>query len=418
MSGTLRTPGPSEDPLPDLDGVAGSTGADLLPLQVDDPRSVGRWTVLAALRPGGFARVYLAHDQRSPHDLVVVKVPNLAPHGTDVARLEQEVRNVRRIADSQFVARIVDYVRDPVPAVVQDFVAGPTLDEVLREAVAGDRMRTGDAVGIAAGLLQAVAAVHDSGVAHRDLSPRNVILHSLRGPVLIDFGSSLHRDDARITVAGDVVGTARFMSPERMNGQAGDDKADVFAWGIITALLLSGRHPFDPTGRCVTFEDFRGVILASSPDLSAVPRSFQRMLAAALSRAPERRPTALELITKMDAIARAPEAGLDSGGLGPGRTRIDPLAAFRGLDPAAFLRSLGGINAASAERSRQDRSELLWAAKGPAERIAVRIHYHPRAPLVARRSVRAVAVALSAVVGLALGTVVALGVELLWVTWT
>lgn len=409
-----QTQRPGSSGRPDLAELRRVTGADLIPMAADDPLRAGTWEILARFQHVGMARVYLGRRSTEPGGLVVVKLLAENADAADPERLAREVRNARLVADRGFVAQVLDFVPVPAPFLVQEFIAGPTLDWLMKQSAARppeERIRTAQAFSIASGLLQALASVHEASVVHRDLKPRNVILHSIRGPVLIDFGISHHTDDPRLTGVRHVIGTPQFMSPERLRG-GGDAKADIFAWGIIIAMLMQGYHPFDREGRLTTGAEYELAIDTMSPDLSGVPQAYRQVLSAALRPAPGRRPTASQLITRMDAIARSPKEGLDP--LAPAATRQDWLAPARAFNPAQFMRALLDIRSSSADRSEQDRRELLRAARSSAERLAVRIHYHPRSPVFARRPVWLLVVGIAAMAGLVAGTVVVLTLDVLW----
>ena len=393
------------DGSPSLEQWRRRTGADLSALQQSDVSPTPAWALRGRLPFGGGARTYLAECMDRPGRLGVVKMLRIDALPVDPDRLERELVNARRVR-GRFVAEVVESGRTPQPYLVQEFVAGPTLQTLLDKA--RGPMRTVEAAGLASGLLEALVAVHANQVAHRDLKPRNIIVHSERGPVLIDFGISRHVGDARHTGAGEVIGTPAYMSPERHLGEDGGPASDVFAWGVIAALMFSARHPFPSDG---SREEVRRAILGGRPELGALPQAYRKVVGAALRADPDRRPTAVELIARMDAIGRAATAGDES--VRAPRTRRDWPAA---VDPGRLVHALFGIARAGAERSERDRRELLNATRGPVERLAVRLAYHPRAELLSGRSAWRLITACAAAAGVASGGATALLLQVLWVS--
>jgi serine/threonine-protein kinase len=97
---------------------------------------------------------------------------------------------------------------------------------------------------VAGGLAEALDYLQKNGVLHRDIKPGNVFLETSGRVVLVDFGLARSQEFTRLTLAGQIVGTFSYMSPERLAGQPVDVAADVFAAGVVFFQMLTGRHPF------------------------------------------------------------------------------------------------------------------------------------------------------------------------------
>ena len=146
---------------------------------------------------------------------------------------------------------------------------------------------------VAVGLAKALAAVHDVGVIHRDLTPRNVIL-SPYGPRIIDFGVAVADDAAHdLTQVAGGWGSRFFAAPEQILGRSATPAADVFAWAGVITYAGTGRHAFG-TGDGLTER-----ILRQAPDLTGLRPPLRRLVAAALFKDPEDRPTADELVEQL-----------------------------------------------------------------------------------------------------------------------
>ena len=263
------------------------------PLRDADPAQVGRYRLTARLGAGGMGVVYLGADPNSRDGrLVAVKVlrPELADDPEFRDRFGREVTNLTRVKGVCTVRVIEADTASAWPFMVTEYVPGPSLSEyVARYGPPGPDMM----YGLATGLAEALTAIHAAGVVHRDLKPSNVILGQ-DGPKVIDFGIAQALDATSVTKTGMMVGSAGFMAPEQVTGQAGQ-AADIFAWAVTLTYAASGQMPFG-TGS-VNAVLYR--ILHIEPDTSAVPDLLRPMVDAALAKDPHRRPRADELLARL-----------------------------------------------------------------------------------------------------------------------
>jgi serine/threonine protein kinase len=156
---------------------------------------------------------------------------------------------------------------------------------------------------LAAGLVEALQAVHSCGLVHRDLKPANVLL-ALDGPRLIDFGISRALEKTAMTSTGMVVGTPSYMSPEQAEGARVGPASDVFSLGSVIIFAATGRGPFggDPQASML----YR--VVHAEPALDEVPGGLRELAAACLAKAPADRPT-LAALVEATAAGRAPAEG-------------------------------------------------------------------------------------------------------------
>src|SRR5581483_10303837 len=156
--------------------------------------------------------------------------------------------------------------------------------------------------GLATGLAEALTVIHAAGLVHRDLKPSNVILAD-SGPKVIDFGIAQALDSVSVTKTGMMVGSAGFMAPEQISGRPGQ-AADIFVWGVTVAYAATGQSPFG-TGdtNAVLYR-----VLHADPDIGTVPGSLRPLVAAALAKSPEHRPTARQLLDQLTGAMRAAPA--------------------------------------------------------------------------------------------------------------
>jgi hypothetical protein len=231
--------------------------------------------------------VYRGVDGAGHEVAVKVLRPEIADDAGFRRRLLREVETMRRIR-SRYVARIVDADLDAErPYIVTQYVAGHPLDDTVRA--------TGPLTGpllvkVAAGLAEALIAVHAAGIVHRDLKPNNVMLMNGE-PMVIDFGIAHAADSTRLTQTGMIIGTPGYLAPEILDGADPGPPVDIYAWAATVAFAATGRSPFG-TG---SLEAILSRVVRGRPDLTDVPPEIGGGLQAALARDPRERPTAEQL---------------------------------------------------------------------------------------------------------------------------
>lgn len=273
--------------------------------------TLARYEIVGLLGRGGMAVVYLARHRelRSWHAIKV-----LAGSGRRVAaRLVQEGRVQSALRHPNVVA-VTDLVEvESEPALVMEYVDGPSLDQLLRSY-----RPTADEVDLLArGILDGVAAAHRAGVVHRDLKPGNVLIavhHDRVVPKVADFGlvKVLAGDEPEsgFTRTGASLGTPAYMAPEQIRDAAHvDARADVFALGCILYELATGRLAFEGADTFEIHEKIvRGRVLDPRLDVPDLPaHRAEAILAALRTDRDARLPSAEALLSAWTAGHRAPE---------------------------------------------------------------------------------------------------------------
>jgi predicted Ser/Thr protein kinase len=251
-------------------------------------RTVGDYTLLGVLGEGGMGVVHLARNEVTG-DRVALKIlrPQIVGDEEGRRRLAREVSSLRRV-HSRWVAEIVDADPwGPVPYVVMRYVPGRSLHDEIAE---DGPVRGRDLHWLARCLLDAVAAVHEGGVLHRDVKPSNVIMEG-RTPVLIDFGLARVADDPKITHTGWLLGTPGYLPPEILRGDDATPASDVHSWAATVAFAATGRPPYGKGPSAAIMDRAR----RGEHDLSDIEPDLRRVLDAALSPDPALRPTVAEL---------------------------------------------------------------------------------------------------------------------------
>jgi serine/threonine-protein kinase len=260
-----------------------------------------------------------------------------------VARLRNEQRALGRLEHPNII-NVTDagVTSANVPYFVMERLDGETLGARLRRS---GYLPIGEALGIAAAVLDGLAAAHEIGVVHRDVKPPNIFLAHGKYPKILDFGVAKMMDiGGAITARGVAVGTPRYMSPEQASGEALDGRSDIYAVGLLLYESVVGKGPFGHV------RDANELLLSHlsrpAPQLSAsvgsVTRELDELAARLLAKKPAERPaTAGEAAALLrsaaapyaaqpqEAVAHASTVRLNVGAPPAAATRADGVAARR-----------------------------------------------------------------------------------------
>jgi hypothetical protein len=257
------------------------------PLSAIDPRAVGEFQLRARLGSGGMGRVYLGFSPAGRAVAVKVVHPELARDQQFIGRFRQEVAAARAVSGMYTAPVVTAGLDDDPPWLATVFVPGPSLATVISSR---GPLPEAAAWRLAAGLAEALQAVHACGLVHRDLKPANVLL-AAGGPHVIDFGISRALNGTALTTKGMVVGTPGFMSPEQANGAQVGPASDVFSLGCVLAYAAAGIQPFGEGAVAAVL--YR--VVSGQPDLARVPPGLRAIVAACLAKDPAGRPGLMAL---------------------------------------------------------------------------------------------------------------------------
>lgn len=232
---------------------------------------LGSYEIRALIGSGGMGEVYRAHDTRLRRDVAVKSLPpSFIAGAEDVRRFEREARTLAGL-NHPGIATIygLEHAGD-ARFIVMELVEGGTLAERLSRGP----LPVTDALRLARDVADALHAAHEKGIVHRDLKPANIALTGDGRPKVLDFGlaKSLAPPSAdttldHATLAGTVMGTAPYMSPEQARGAPVDKRSDIWAFGCVLYEMLTGRQPFAGT----TTSDVLAAILEREPDYRGLP---------------------------------------------------------------------------------------------------------------------------------------------------
>ncbi len=209
----------------------------------------GRYEIMRCIGVGGMGVVFLAHQVGLGRE-VVVKVMKASQSGDQEARarFEREAQGLSKL-DHQNIVHVYDFGRDrDMYYIAMEFVDGETLSRFMRRSDSMDFATFGP---IAIQIVGALAEAHRNGIIHRDIKPGNIMLCNRQGfpsfVKVLDFGlSKLINNRNDVTKKNDLIGSASFMAPEQILGNAPvDERVDVYALGVLFFFMLSGKRPFE-----------------------------------------------------------------------------------------------------------------------------------------------------------------------------
>jgi tetratricopeptide (TPR) repeat protein/tRNA A-37 threonylcarbamoyl transferase component Bud32 len=208
-------------------------------------QSIGpRYQIIRLLGVGGMGAVYHAWDAVLGL-AVAVKVirPEMIADPAAAAAIERRFKRellLARQVTHKHVVRIHDIGEvDGMKYITMPYVQGADLATVLRRA---GRLSVQRSLAYARQIVGGLVAAHDAGVVHRDLKPANVMIDQDDQALIMDFGIARSADGSSGSVAGRVVGTLAYMAPEQAQGKDTDQRADVYAVGMMLSEMLVGRR--------------------------------------------------------------------------------------------------------------------------------------------------------------------------------
>jgi serine/threonine protein kinase len=261
------------------------------PLLASDPNRVGDYRLLARLGRGAMGGVYLGRSRGGRVVAVKVIRPDLAEDPEFRERFRREALAARSVGGFWTAAVVHADPDAEQPWLATEYVPGPTLHQAV---VDHGPLPEPTVRSLAAGLAEALGAIHRAHLVHRDLKPANVLLGP-DGPRVIDFGISRAMTGNALTATGMFLGTPGFFSPEQTLGSDVGPPSDVFSLGAVLVFAATGTGPFGEESTAALL--YR--VVHAEPDLSQVPDGLRPLLAACLAKDPATRPTPGDLLDQL-----------------------------------------------------------------------------------------------------------------------
>jgi Tol biopolymer transport system component len=217
--------------------------------------AVGPYEIVGWLGSGGMGDVYRARDPRLDREVAIKVLPaSFTADAGRIRRFELEARAAGRLNHPNILAVYDIGVHAGSPYIVSEVLEGASLrSRVDHPGSSASRLTMHQAIDFARQTAEGLAAAHDQGIVHRDVKPDNLFLTSDGRIKILDFGiAKLTRPSGEVgdagvsteTDVGSVIGTAAYMSPEQIRGEAVDSRSDLFSFGAILYEMLAGRPAF------------------------------------------------------------------------------------------------------------------------------------------------------------------------------
>lgn len=290
----------------------------------------GRYQLGECIGQGGAARVYRADDVLLGRTVAVKMMQADSEALSAPTRVRNEIAVLASLAHPSLVALYDANVVSGQPCyLVMELIDGPTLAARLREGA----LTAAEVSALARDLASALHTVHSAGIVHRDIKPANVLLAPAVLPgadfraKLADFGIAFLLDTTRVTSPGTIVGTAAYLPPEQVRGEAATPPGDIYGLGLVLLEALTGERPF-PQATGV------GAVMARLIDSPRIPDwldpAWSELLTRMTLSEPTERPTALEVAEAATAL-HSPVRPAGSVPAPNGTTASMPLTATKQL---------------------------------------------------------------------------------------
>ena len=320
-----------------------------------EPVLGGRYKVQSTLGSGGMAVVYKAEDAILGRCVALKTLhPRYAEEVSFRLRFKQEAR-VMASLDHENIVKVYDISQEgEVPFIVAEYIGGQDVGSMLKSATGG-RLNEQFTRKVAEQLLGAIDYAHRRGVIHRDVKPSNILLTEQGTVKVADFGIARLVEEEEAGKPGEIIGSARYMSPEQLKGEETTPRSDLYSVGILLYHCLTGRPPFLGEIKSVARQQIHKDPTPPRKLNRAISLHMQAVILKALAKNPEDRyPSASAMLNDLQREANTNIAGAtEAGGWSrKRRTQKRPREHKSLLIPAALalLTLLGGGTAAAGLR--------------------------------------------------------------------
>src|SRR3984957_19692970 len=249
----------------------------------------GRYRLDAQIGRGGMSTVYRAFDTVLERPVAIKRMHReIAAESDQLERFRREARSVARLNHPHIVT-VIDAGEEPsedslepgvgTPYIVLEYVEGETLKQLIRGE---GPLEITEAIAYAIEIARALGAAHERQIVHRDVKPQNVLIGEEGGAKITDFGIARTLTEEGLTVAGRVLGTTDYVSPEQALGQSVTGQSDLYSLGVVLFEMLTGDVPFHgPSPVAVAMKHVREEV----PDIQLLRPEVSAATAAVVERA-------------------------------------------------------------------------------------------------------------------------------------
>jgi serine/threonine protein kinase len=327
-----------------------------------------RYELRALTGSGGMADVFLAYDRVLDRDVALKLLKDhYAKDEEFVERFRREAKSAAALS-SPFIVPIFDRgeTEDGTYYIAMEYLPGGTLkDRIVRAG----RMSPQETMEVAVQVAEALQTAHERGIVHRDVKPHNILFVDSGHAKVVDFGIARAAEATTISKPGDILGSAKYMSPEQAAGGRVSPASDLYSLGVVLHEMLTGRVPFDvSTPADLPAEHAKGPPRRTSEANPEVPEALDAVVTKLLATNPEDRyGSSAELLGDLGRVRNGlPPVVAPSPDGGRSRRSLWILASFAALIAVlgvvswGLLRDPGGSGAPRAEEGASEESP-----KGP-----------------------------------------------------
>jgi serine/threonine-protein kinase len=247
---------------------------------------LGKYEITEKIGVGGFGTVYRGRD---PFIKRTVAVKTCQSEDEEIKKRFFREAELSGNLHHRNITTIYDFgVQDGIPYIVQEYLTGEDLDKMIKR---GDVIPLARKVEILMDICEGLSYAHAAGIIHRDIKPSNVRILQDGAVKIMDFGiAKSFQSESTLTQTGITLGTAAYLAPEQIRGEAVDPRTDIFSLGVLAYELLTGQKPF--RGEHISTVLFK--ILNEKPDPVSkqnpdIPPSVDRAVEKAIEKAPPNR---------------------------------------------------------------------------------------------------------------------------------
>ena len=270
----------------------------------------GRYRLDTQIGSGGMSTVYRAFDVVLERPVAIKLMrPEIADDADQLERFRREARAVAQLNHPHIVT-VIDAGEElseddgdgtGAPYIVLEYVEGETLRDLIRRE---GPLEIPQAIAYAIEIARALGAAHDRLIVHRDVKPQNILIGPEGGAKITDFGIARSLSEEGLTMAGRVLGTTDYVSPEQALGKQVTGQSDLYSLGVVLYEMLTGEVPFTgPSPVAVAMRHVREEI----PDVQRLRPEVSAATAAVLDRAvakdpADRYPDAASMVADLEEV--------------------------------------------------------------------------------------------------------------------
>lgn len=248
---------------------------------------VAHYRIVEKIGAGGMGEVYLAEDTKLKRRVALKFLPaHLSGDPDFKTRFVREAEATAKLNHPNTITIYEVSEYNGRPFLAMELVEGQS----LRDLAKGKELSVDKIIELAIQICDGLGAAHDNKVVHRDIKPSNIVIDAYGRPKILDFGLAAIEGGEQLTKTGSTLGTVRYMSPEQIQGEAVDQRSDLFSLGVVLYELITGRTPFERENEAATLKSIaQDNFEPLGRYKSDIPDGLQRIISKLLEKNPSHR---------------------------------------------------------------------------------------------------------------------------------